>query len=191
MTTAPQSEAIRRYAASAGLADVGDSCDTHLLADRAEFWRIVADRGSYETAAKDKVVSDLRRANLTQQISCTPTDGLAWAELASIEQTERGWSDKVLHYLSLSQRYAPYEGPALTTRLDVLSRSEEPQASDLLRRDLIAVLEYASPREAAIQMEHLNPRARAWAEDYLSTLETFRSDAIRKVMRDLTTQKVN
>lgn len=183
MTTAPQPDAIRRFAAEAGLDQPGDTCDADTLAARAEFWRMIDDRrGSPQAVGSRQAEAMLREANLLQQIGCTPTNGLAWAELAGLEWDARGWSELVSQYLTLSQRYAPYEGLAVRARLAALIRPDAPRGEaelGLLRRDLATILQFASPREAADEVFRLPREDRTWADAYLETIAPERSSAIR------------
>lgn len=199
MTQAPQAEAIRRFADEAGLAQAGDTCDADTLAIRAEFWRLVEERRSGETSSDVTAADlaherDLRSSNLMQQISCSPTNGTAWAELAEYEAASRGWSDKVANYLKLSERYAPFEGVALGTRLEVIARMaprDDHDTLELLRRQLAASLQYAAPREIAAQLELLPTSEVAWVEDYVLGLPDARRAAIDAARKQLEASKSN
>lgn len=198
MTQAPQAEAIRRFAEEAGLAQAGDTCDADTLAIRAEFWRLVEERRSGETSSDMTAADlaherDLRSSNLLQQISCSPTNGTAWAELAEYEAASRGWSDKVANYLKLSERYAPFEGVALATRIEVLARMapRDDDTLELLRRQLAMSLNYAAPQEVAAQLELLPTSEVAWVEDFVLGLPEARRAAIEAARKQLDASKSN
>lgn len=195
MTQAPQPEAIRRFADEADLTQAGDTCDADTLAIRAEFWRLVEERRSADVSAADRAFErDLRSSNLIQQISCSPTNGTAWAELAEGEVASRGWSDTVDHYLTLSERYAPYEGLALSTRIRVLGSSGDLNDADtlaMLRRQLATSLQYASPRDVAIEIEQLPASQIKWFEDYIRRLPETRRDAITAARKQRAATKAN
>lgn len=180
MNQAPRDDLVRRFAASASLLQVDDSCDADTLAARATFWRTIAERRR-AGGSIPPFEGALREGNLLQQIACTPTDGMAWAELAEAEHLAKGETDRTITYLALSQHYAPYEGLALRMRLRLLTAEGATQfdkAEHLLRSDLATILEYGTPQEAAGYVMRLRGSIRAWAYTHIQTLDAERQTAL-------------
>lgn len=195
MKQVPEPEAISRFAADAGLNQAGDTCDADTLSTRAEFWRLVKEMRSAEPQSTP-MASDgaLQEANLIQQISCSPTNGVAWAELAAIEAETSGWTDKVMRYLALSQQYTPYEGLALEMRLTLLGSSDagpNERVREILRRDLATILHHAEPTYAAGEIAILRGGDRTWAEAFMQSLSADRIAAIQSALKALPDRQLN
>lgn len=127
------------------------------------FWRELA-RLRREREPTDAVAFELaqREVNALQRVTCNPTDGLAWADLADIALVREGWSETVSRQLQMSHRYAPFEGVALSMRLRLLSSrfNTSAAAADaglaaVFARDLDATLAYAAPEAVAAALSAL------------------------------------
>jgi hypothetical protein len=166
-----------------------------MLQAQSEFWRIVASRRTAATEASDLAFEDaLREAALTQQISCLPTSGLAWADLAALSVSRGGWDEKSLRYLELSQRLAPYEGEALALRLKLMAGGLGEAGGNLrddYLRDLGTALEFGTPQLAATALKALDGAERAWVEARLRSLPEDRQAAIAQALEALKLEQVN
>jgi hypothetical protein len=191
----PEPAAIRKFVADAGLAQVDVGCDAEMLQAQSEFWRIVASRRTAATEASDLAFEDaLREAASTQQISCFPTSGLAWADLAALSVSRGGWDEKSLRYLELSQRLAPYEGEALALRLKLMAGGLGEAGGNLrddYLRDLGTALEFGTPQLAATALKALDGAERAWVEARLRSLPEDRQAAIAQALEALKLEQVN
>lgn len=178
---APEPAAVRDFVNSSGLADGSASCSADTLVLVAEFWRELARlRGAEAVTGEASFEADLREANALQQVSCNPTDGLAWADAADVRRAREGWSESILRHLAMSQKYTPFEGDALALRIDVLSAhlrslnlepgadATQREAEAMLSRDLDVTLAYAGPEAVTAAIAALPEawlaEARAMAE---------------------------
>ena len=189
MRDAPQPEAVRRFVASTDMTDATNSCDADLLRGQANFWRVVSNHRRQGGSTDGLALEDrLRESTLLQQISCYPTNGIAWAELATLELTKPHAEEQAMRFLTLSQKYAPYEGEALEIRLKLLlTRRELRDGSrqSVFQRDIITAIEYGPVELAAFAIEHLDPGGRKWAESLIQRLEPPRRDALRRAAEGL------
>lgn len=129
-----------------------------------------------------------------QQLSCFPTDGLAWAELGAVVASRGIWDDRTVRYLQLSQQYAPYEGEALAARLQLLAPLGQATNKDLqavFDRDLSTALAFGSPTVAASTLSTLNAQKRAEADQRLANLDKARRDAIAHALQAIEAQSGN
>jgi hypothetical protein len=177
------------------MTQIAESCDAEMLQEQSEFWRIVASRRTKVTPGSDIAFEDaLREATLTQQLSCFPTTGLAWADLASLSVSRSGWDQRSRRYIELSQRYAPHEGLALALRLKLLGGGVG-EADERLReaylRDLGTVLEFGSPQLAASTLQTLDELQRGWADERLQSLPEARREDIVRALEAITRSEVN
>lgn len=184
MAQAPTPMAVEAFARANGLGRLGETCDPVVLYTEASFWRyIVASRD--ETVPRD--VRDreilMREANNLQQISCNPTDGLAWADHADTALRRGLGRADVRQRLSLSHRYAPYEGEALQARLDIYSSLEDgSDVRDLWRDDLQAALLFGSPDLAASAALALPEDLKPLASQKMQALPAARREAIERAL---------
>jgi hypothetical protein len=160
---APEPAVIQAFATTTGLADSSGQCDADSLEMAGIFWREL-DRLRQETEATGDAAFERaqREANALQRVSCNPTDGLAWVDLADTAITRAGWSDAVDRQLLMSHKYAPFEGVALSMRLRLLSSRfrTSPITADaglerVFARDLDATLAYAAPEAVAAALSDL------------------------------------
>lgn len=165
---APGTAVVREFATTSGLADSSSYCDADSLEMAGIFWRELAQLRR-EKKAMAAAAFDLaqREVNALQRVTCNPTDGLAWADLADTALARAGWSDTVARQLQMSHKYAPFEGVALSMRLRLLSSqfSTGATAADagleaVFARDLDATLAYAAPEALAAALSAL---PRTWA----------------------------
>lgn len=189
MTTAPSPDAVRDFAAEAGLSQPGDTCDGDTLSARAAFWRLVDDRRSASGSTSPEIRADegaLRVANLVQQINCYPTDGMAWADLAAATVAHGGRREDVTRYLRISQDYAPFDGQAVIIRISLLAPISDHltgDANDILVRDLATAIDYLPPPRVASALAELGPDRRASVDDYLASLKEDRRTAIERAIQ--------
>lgn len=184
MDQAPAPMAIEAFARENGLGRLGETCDPEVLYAEASFWRyVVASRdATVQHDLRDREIL-MREANTLQQISCNPTDGLAWADLADTALRRGLGRDDVRQRLSLSRRYAPYEGEALRARLDIYSSLDGgTDVRDLWRDDFQTALLYGSPDLAASAGLALPEDLKSLAYQEMLALPEARIEAIKRAV---------
>ncbi len=145
--------AIEIASSSPDILALDDTCNPLALSASAKFWRVAMSEinasNHYDGMAK---FLERRIKALRHQISCTPTDGTAWAELAEAEFEARRSGVQIMKYLEMSRKYAPYEQIAVTTRLRTLSSLANRGVRDpidLFQNDLHTAIVYLDPDVAA------------------------------------------
>ena len=184
MDQAPTPMAVEAFARENGLGRLGATCDPAVLYAEAAFWRyVVASRD--ETVPPDVRNREIlwREAITLQQISCNPTDGLAWADTADTALRRGAGLADVRQRLSLSRRYAPYEGEALRARLDTYSFLDDgSEVLEFWRDDLRTALLFGSPDLAASAMLALPEDLKPLASKKIQALPAARREAIERAM---------
>jgi len=184
MDQAPAPGAVEAFARENGLGRQGETCDPGVLYAEASFWRyIVASRN--DTVPRDLRDREIlmREANTLQQISCNPTDGLAWADHADTAIRRGLGRADVRQRLSLSRRYAPYEGEALKARLDIYSSLDDgSDVRDLWLDDFQTALLFGSPDLAVSAALALPEDLKPLAFQKVLALPAARREAIERAM---------
>jgi hypothetical protein len=187
MTELPSQQTIKTFASNSGIAEVGgERCDADTLALQSEFWRLVERRDRETQHSQGSYEATMRHENLVQQLSCNPTNGLAWADYADAEFTQNGWSVKVENTLKLSQKYAPVEGDALTLRLVLLSKLTEVEQTKnlhIFEKDVVILINFASIPAIATLLTKLSEQSRGWAINQMRFLPQERRSSIEKEMQ--------
>ena len=189
MTNLPSQETVKTFADESGIAEVGgDRCDADTLALQSEFWRLVAGRDKDPQHSPGTYEDTMRHENLVQQISCNPTNGLAWADYADAEFRRNGWGVKIENTLKLSQKYAPVEGDALTLRLVLLSKLtalEQTKSLHLFEKDIVTLINFASISAVATLLDKLSEQSRSWAMDQVRSLPKERRASIERKLQSI------
>lgn len=189
MTYLPSQETIKAFADESGMTEIGgDRCDADTLEVQSEFWRLVARRDKDPQHSSETYEDTLRYQNLVQQIACNPTNGLAWADYADTEFMRNGWSEKIEDTLTLSQKYAPFEGNALTLRLGLLSKLtavEQTKRLHLFEKDIVTLITFASTSAVATLLNKLSDPSRRWAMDQAASLPKERRASIERQLQSI------
>ena len=181
----PSPEAVASFASE--LRQEGQTCDADALYAEAEFWRTIAAGRSPDISVDvNQKELALREANIMQQISCNPTDGLAWADDAEVAARRGVGVDEIARRLVVSQRYAPYEGQALRMRLEVCAGLKEVSGDirDVWLGDIRTTLRFGSPALAAWTLSVLPPDLVNAAEIEMIALPAARRRDIEAAIRD-------
>ncbi len=161
--------AIEVAASSPDIKTLTETCDPAALSAAAQFWRLASagDEGLDQTNP-DPALSRQRRGALLHQVSCTPTDGVAWAELASAMLDVGADRESVARALRLSKSYAPFEELAVVSRLrSLISIKDSPDAGldDVYTSDMRTVIVYIDPRVAAEFQTEIERSIREMSDD--------------------------
>jgi hypothetical protein len=187
MTDLPSQQTVKTFANNSGIAEVGgERCDADTLALQSEFWRLVDGRDRERQHSPGSYEATMRHENLVQQLSCNPTNGLAWADYADAEFTQNGWSVKVENTLKLSQKYAPVEGDALTLRLGLLGKLtevEQTKSLHLFEKDVVTLINFASIPAIATVLTKLSEQSRGWAINQMRSLPQERRSSIERELQ--------
>ena len=187
MTDLPSQQTVKTFANNSGIAEVGgERCDADTLALQSEFWRLVDGRDREPQHSLGSYEATMRHENLVQQLSCNPTNGLAWADYADAEFTRNGWSVNIENTLTLSQEYAPVEGDALTLRLGLLSKLtavEQTRSLHLFEKDIVTLINFASIPAIATVLNKLSEQSLGWAKNQMRSLPKERRSSIERELQ--------
>jgi hypothetical protein len=187
MTDLPSQQTVKTFANNSGIAEVGgERCDADTLALQSEFWRLVDGRDREPQHSPGSYEATMRHENLVQQLSCNPTNGLAWADYADAEFTRNGWSVNIENTLTLSQEYAPVEGDALTLRLGLLSKLtaiEQTRSLHLFEKDIVTLINFASIPAIATVLNKLSEQSLGWAKNQMRSLPKERRSSIERELQ--------
>lgn len=148
-------QAIHAYLGEARSMVDAKECRSDLLGDGLTI--ILADLDGYDSATSgESRTASLEAADrfIVHVLSCTPTDGDAWARLAIVRQALGKDPSKLAALLERSSWYAPAEGTTLSARLEVWRRATEDilvTAAPTLDHDILTVLNYF-PLGAAVRV---------------------------------------
>ena len=187
MTDLPSQQTVKTFANNSGIAEVGgERCDADTLALQSEFWRLVDGHDREPQHSPGSYEATMRHENLVQQLSCNPTNGLAWADYADAEFTRNGWSVNIENTLTLSQEYAPVEGDALTLRLGLLSKLtavEQTRSLHLFEKDIVTLINFASIPAIATVLNKLSEQSLGWAKNQMRSLPKERRSSIERELQ--------
>ena len=187
MTDLPSQQTVKTFANNSGIAEVGgERCDADTLALQSEFWRLVDGRDREPQHSPGSYEATMRHENLVQQLSCNPTNGLAWADYADAEFTRNGWSVNIENTLTLSQEYAPVEGDALTLRLGLLSKLtaiEQTRSLHLFEKDIVTLINFASIPAIATVLNKLSEQSLGLAKNQMRSLPKERRSSIERELQ--------
>lgn len=124
---------------------------------------------------------------LTHMLSCTPTDGDAWARLAMVRQAlgERPSEEAAL--LERSSWFAPSEGSTLAGRLEVWRHAMDETlvlAEPTLDRDILVALSYYSVEDAVKTLSGGGQKFRDRVSTASASLSDERVTALRRAGLD-------